>query len=112
MTDSARAGVAGAGGAVAAHSEGARGKGSVITPHVEYRQARNVPPTLLATHTKVCGTQPCRQLHRLRAACDSMGHQRGGATMSIHRRRAVTALAALLTFAAPLAARAEPVQNV
>ena len=32
--------------------------------------------------------------------------------MSIQRRRAVTALAALLTFAAPLAARAEPVRNV
>ena len=32
--------------------------------------------------------------------------------MSIQRRRVVTALAALLTFAAPLAARAEPVRNV
>src|SRR4029453_13502512 len=32
--------------------------------------------------------------------------------MSIQRRGAVTALAALLTFAAPLAAMAEPIQNV
>src|SRR6478735_3129691 len=32
--------------------------------------------------------------------------------MSIQRRRAVAALAALLTFAAPLAAMAEPIQNV
>lgn len=32
--------------------------------------------------------------------------------MSIQRRRAVTVLAALLAFAAPLAARAEPVRNV
>src|SRR4029450_1491140 len=32
--------------------------------------------------------------------------------MPIQRRRAVTAFAALLTFAAPLAARAEPIQNV
>ena len=32
--------------------------------------------------------------------------------MSIQRRQVATALAALLTFAAPLAARAEPIQNV
>src|SRR4030095_15056507 len=109
VTDSPRAGVAGAVGAVAAHSEGSRGKGSAMTPH-KHGTCRRIDCHSYQGMWRAALSATARPARCMRFGPSSAITE--VTAMSNRHHRVAVALAALLAVAAPLAARAEPIKNV